>query len=229
MIRYVLTTALSLCLIFTAQADIINGYYYDLLKLEKKINRATASLEEATDIKERKKLEKALKRLNKEMDAMRVRHAETEELINEVWKIDSALCALVSGVTNAEGSLTHVYIKVVSRTSEEYLSLARKHYVACAYTSVGQAKDNPQVCTSRAGTNTVTITVCYGSNALKALGHEFAHVLYIVPNLEAYIHFWQHDDDFHNGHSNDDPSYFALNETESSYLKHYMAYVSRKE
>lgn len=226
--QYVLTSALFLCLILNAQADIYNGFYYDILKLEKTIARTQDLLSETTNTRDLKKLEKELKRLNKKMRSLQASHAETEALIKEVWQIDSGLCAKVSRVTNAEGTLTHVYVKVVSRTSEEYINLSRHHYVACAYTSVGQEAINAHVCTSRAGTNTVTITVAYGCDALKALGHEYAHVLYIVPNLATYMKFWTSNDDFHNGHSKDDPSYFFLNEIEQNYLNRYIEYTQSK-
>ena len=141
--------------------------------------------------------------------------------------IDPELFAEVSKVTNAEGTLTHVYVRYVSRTSREFTQLADNHFVAKGYTSMRQSDNNKNVCCSRYGTNTISITIAYGCDEKIALCHEFAHVLYVVPNLSGYMEYWNSSNHFNNGHNIADPSYFIQESVERSFLSRYDDYLNK--
>lgn len=222
---YVLITALFLCPFFTSHASIENGFLREKLILENKINDNIALLNKETDLKTSRHIERNIKQLQKKYETINKNFTKTQELLSSLEFIDPELYANVSKVTNAEGSLTHVYVKYVSRVSEEYTSLAIDHFKADAYTSVRQSKNSDDVCSSRYGTNTIAITIGYGCDEKRALGHEFAHVLYIVPNLSAYLDYWNRSNDFCSGHSSSDPSYAFLESVEHNFEIRYNQYL----
>ena len=157
--HYVLTTVLFLCLIFTAQADIINGFSQKKQILKKEINKSVELLHNTTTEKSRRQIEKKLKRLRKEYEIVSAQYVQTAQLLAEIEFIDPELFAQVASLTNADATLTHVYVRYVSRSSEEFTYFTNNHFAAKAYTSVRQSPDNPNVCVSLYGTNTITITV----------------------------------------------------------------------
>jgi len=222
--RYVIAIAL-LCSFHSLQADILNGFHQQKLILERDIEilqEAILSLDDDRDIKT---FEKQLKKLRKDYTIVNKKYSETEELINTISIVDPELFDKVSNVTNAEGTLTNVIVRFVSRVSEEFTYFTNKFYAAKAYTSVRQAKDSDHVCTSLSGTNTITVTIGYGCDELMALGHEFAHVMYIVPHLKEYMNFWNRGNEFCDGHSKSDPSYFIINPILKNFRENYMLYM----
>jgi len=226
--RYVLTIAL-LCSILSVQADVMNAFYREKLILERDIKKIEVLMQETPDKKSARDLEKQLKKLQKQYAIVMKNYSDTQELIKTIAIVDPELFANVSAITNAEGTLTNVYVRFVSRVSEEFTYFTRRFYTADAYTSVRPAKDDEHVCTSLSGTNTITITIGYGCNEIQALGHEFAHVMYIVPNLKEYMNYWNRNQNFCNGHSKSDPSYFIITPIEDSFQRNYMDYMKREK
>ena len=227
--RYLFIATLFLCPFLTSNAEIINGFSQKKMLLENKINHHKELLHKTSDSKRIKQLTKELKRMQKNYELVSRKYFETDELLFTVKEIDPELYEQVSKVTNAEGTLTHVVVQYVSRVDDEYTMYVNNHFKANAYTSVGQSKENEHVCTSHSGTNTITITIGYGGDARKALGHEFAHVLYIVPNLNEYMNYWSRSNDFCSGHSIDDPSFDYLEKIESDFFKKHHEYMKREK
>ncbi len=222
--RYVFMMAL-LCSNLTLQAAVLNGFQPEKIKLEREIRDLEELILKTPDSKNIRTLEKQLKKLEKQYAMVLQKYTETAQLINTVAKVDPELFLQVSNITNAEGTLTSVIVRYVSRVSKEFTYFTSNFYIADAYTSVGQSGSDENVCTSRYGTNTITITVGYGVNEVKALGHEFAHVMYMVPNLKQYMDFQNHSQEFINGHSDSDPGYYVIHQIENRFLENYMEYM----
>ena len=222
---YILTFALFLCPFFTAHASVENGFLREKLILEKQIRNNKSLLNDETDTKTFRKIERNITQLQKKYETVNKKFTETQELLSSLEFIDPKLYAQVSSITNAEGTLTNVYVRYVSRTSKEYTSLASDHFKADAYTGVRQSADNENVCSSYYGTNTISITIGYGCDERLALGHEFAHVLYVVPNLNKYMDYWSRNNDFCSGHSLSDPSYAFLESVEQNFKIRYNEYL----
>ena len=225
MTSYQLTVVLFLCPFFTIYGDILNGFAQKKMFLESRIKLHKNTLSEASTPRRIKQLTKELKSMQKDYDLVSRKSMETNQLLKEVKEIDPDLYKQVSKVTNADGTLTQVVVQYVSRVDDEYSNYVDNHFKADAYTSVRPNKDDNNVCESRFGTNTNTIG--YGCNARKALGHEFAHVLYIVPNLSAYFEYWKASDNFCNGHHIEDPSFDFLEKTENEFFQKHHEYTSR--
>ena len=227
--RYLLIVALYLCPFLTVNAEILNGFYQKKMLLENKINHCEDQLNQTSDTKRVKQLKKELKKMHKNYAIVSRKFSETEQLLSAVKEIDPELYKRVSEITNAEGTLTQVVVQYVSRVDDEYTIYVNSHYKADAYTSVRSNKDNSNICESRFGTNTITITIGYGCDARKALGHEFAHVLYIVPNLASYMEYWNRSEDFCSGHHIDDPSFNFLEKIEGAFFQKHHEYMRRGE
>jgi len=231
--NYALAVMILLCSILTVNAAVINGFSQKKQQLKKEINRAVELLNAQSSEKTKKRIEKQLKRLQKEYDIVSTKYLQTAELISTFQLIDPELFAKVSKVTNAEGTLTHVYVRYVNRSSEEFTYFTRNHFPAKAYTSVNQSPDNQNVCTSFYGTNSITITIGIGCDEKLVLGHEFAHVLYIVPNLRKYTYFMKFRNKKVNtachGHSPNDPSHAFLKSVEDSFASKYDKYKEQNE
>lgn len=88
-----------------------------------------------------------------------------------------------------------------------------------------QAENSKNVCASLYGTNTITITIGKGCDQKLALGHEFVHVLYVVPNLSNYSNFLYRTNNFRQGHSLSSPSYTFLETVEDSFSTKYKEYL----
>lgn len=93
-------------------------------------------------------------------------------MISAIEFIAPELFGEVSKVTNAQGTLAQVVVQFVSRVDEKYTRYVNNHYKADAHTSVSQSSESEHVCYSLYGTNTITITIGYGCDEMKALGHE---------------------------------------------------------
>ncbi len=161
---------------------------------------------------------------------MIVKFNETDQLLIITKLIDPELYEDVSQVTNSEGSMTHVYVRYVNRTAKEFTFYIDNHFKANAYTSVRQAADNKNVCESLYETNLITVSIGKGCDEKLALGHEFAHVLYIVPNLSEYTEFLNNNNCHVNnkfcvGHSPFDPGYVFINAVEDQFKARYKKYL----
>src|SRR5210317_1750054 len=113
---YAVIMLIILCPFFPVQADIINAYVIEKQKLEKKMQSSLVLQEAAETDKSRKQIEKDLKRLQKAYETVVRKYSDTEELISIVREIDPELCKAISKVVNAEGTLTHVYVRCAYRT-----------------------------------------------------------------------------------------------------------------
>lgn len=231
--KYALAVVTFLCSTFAIQADIINGFSQEKQLLEKKIKKTVELLNNNSALKTQKKIEKQLKQLRKEHAIVSTKYTQTAQLLAEIEFIDPELFAQVANITNADGTLTHVYVRYVSRSSEEFTYYTNNHFIAKAYTSVRQSPDNPNVCMSLYGTNTITITIGIGCDEKLVIGHEFAHVLYIVPNLKEYSYFMKFKNKKVNtachGHSPNDPSYAFLKSVEVRFALNYAEYNMKNE
>ncbi len=230
--KYALAVMILLCSYFTAQSAVINGFSQEKQQLDKKINKAYELLNAKCSEKAEKQIEKQLKRLRKEYDIVSTKYFQTANLLFTFEYIDPELFAKVSKVTNANGTLTHVYVRYVNRSSEEFTYYTRNHFPANAYTGVRQALDDENVCTSLYGTNTITITIGIGCDEKLALAHEFAHVLYIVPNLKEYTYFMKYRNNNvknvpSHGHSPNDPSFAFLKSVNKRFETNYSNYESK--
>ena len=230
--KYALAVMILLCPFLYAQANIINGFLQEKFKLEKEIRKMVELLNDKSTEKAEKQIEKQLKHLRKEYELVSKEYAQTAELLETFEYIDPELFARVSKVTNAEGTLTHVYVRYVNRSSEEFTYFTNKYFIGKAYTSVRQSLDNQHVCTSFYGANTITITIGIGCDEKYALGHEFAHVLYIVPNLNAYTYFMKYQNKKvlnapSHGHGSNDPSFAFVKSVEDSFESKYNNYLSK--
>ena len=78
-----------------------------------KIENAVELLNTTCSSKEEKQIEKKLKRLRKEYELVLAKYTQTAELLRTLEYIDPELFAKVSKVTNADGTLTHVYVRYV--------------------------------------------------------------------------------------------------------------------
>jgi hypothetical protein len=230
--KYAIAIIVILCCHLSVSSNVINGYLREKLILEKEIKKSIELLNEAIKHKDSIQIEKKLKKLRREYASICLKYFETEKLISEISIIDPELFDLVSKMTNAEGTLTNVYVRYVDPNSKEIKYLSENYFKAFGYTSVAQDKINENVCSSFYSTNTICITICKGCDEKLALAHEFGHVLYIVPNLKEYIDFSKDRNYFinaksHNGHSSFDPSYPMLNSVEKSFKKKYKGYLER--
>lgn len=226
---YVLTAALFLCSLFPVRADILNGFSSKKIILERSINQYKDSINLANNTKHLRKLEKKVRQLRKEHDVIQRKYTETEELLIVLKQIDPELYASTSKVNDANGTLTQVFVRVVWLRDNEAKYFARDHFNAKAYTSLRPTKGNEHVCSSLHGNNSITITIIQGLSAIRALGHEFAHVLYIVPNLKEYMNYWKKSADFCSGHGIDDPSYAFMKVIEQRFFLRYKEFVKERK
>jgi len=214
--KYALAILILFCTCLNSNAAILNGFSQEKLKLEKEIRKTV-------DLLKSDPLEKTKKQLEKKLSKMRKSRF-----------IDPELYSQVSKVTNAQGTLTHVYVRYVDKSSDEFTYFSREHFNAKAYTSVSPMANNPDICTSLYGTNTITVTIGIGCDELIALTHEFAHVLYIVPNLKEYVYFMKYRNSKINltalhGHSWNDPSSAFIKSIENSFSARYENYITKNK
>jgi len=224
-----------LCPFIPVQANIFNGYLIEKQKLEKQLEYQALLLNDAETEKSRKQIEKNLKHLHKEYESVVRKFEDTEALISTVKQIDSELYEAVSTVTNAEGTLTHVYVRCVGRLEKEFANYVNYYFNAKAYTSASPAKENEHVCRSLYGVNSIAISVAKGESEIIALAHEFAHVLYVVPNLKTYTAFIDKITNgltakrFGRGHHPCDPSRHFMETIENRFKEKYVNYLNNPE
>jgi len=232
--NYALAILILLCASLSLNAAIVNGFLQEKQKLEKEIRITVDVLNSDPLQKTKKQLEKKLRQMRKRYEEVSVNHARTAELLTIFQFIDPQFYSEVSKVTNAEGTLTHVYVRYVDKSSDEFTYFSREHFNAKAYTSVSPMVNHPNVCTSLYGTNTITVTIGIGCDEMLALAHEFAHVLYIVPNLKEYTYFMKYQNKTTNplaqhGHSWNDSSAAFLKSIEDSFTARYENYLGKTE
>jgi len=230
--NYVLAMLVLLCSCLSLHAAIINGLSQEKQKLEKEIHRTVDLLNDDPSKKTEKQLAKKLRQMRKRYVEVSENYARTAELLATFEFIDPELYSKVSKVTNAEGTLTHVYVRYVNKSSKEFTYFARKHFNAKAYTSVSPMANHPHVRTSLYGRNTITVTIGIGCNEILTLAHEFAHVLYIVPNLKEYAYFMKYRNSkinptLQHGHSWNDSSSAFIKSIEHSFTARYENYMSK--
>ena len=226
----VFTMAIMLYCQSPVSAMVINGFLLEKLKLETEIRNFLKLSKEVDSYPFSKELDKEIRILNKKYTIACKMYFDTEQLISEIKSIDPELFEKVSIVANSEGTLTHVYVRYVDRTSKQFIHLKENYFNDFGYTSVGQWKKNENVCESFYGTNTICVTIVKGSYPSKVLAHEFGHVLYIVPKLKSYINFFNNHSGYINnkyskGHSPYDPSYKFVKSIERSFLIKYINYL----
>lgn len=228
--KYALTFAILLCHFISVHAAIINGFSQKKSMLEIEIRNEVVLLSKDNTDKAIRQIEKKLKQLRKKYALVLKKYLETEQLLAEFENIDPTLFERVSKITNLDGTLTHVYVRYVDRTSEEFTDLSTNHFKAFAYTSVSQSPTNKNVCTSLFGTNTINVTIGKGVNEKLKLGHEFGHVLYLVQNLSDYNDFCNKNErklkKYNHGHSPFDPSYTFVESIEKNFGNKYKAYLN---
>ena len=228
--KYAFIIAILLCHILSVHASIVNGFLQEKSLLEREIKNVVELLNEDNMDKAIWQIEKKLKQLRKKYALVLKKYSETEQLLAEFEIIDPKLFERVSKITNSDGTLTHVYVRYVDRTSEEFTDFSRNHFKAFAYTSVGQSPTNKNVCTSLFGTNTINVTIGKGVNEKLKLGHEFGHVLYLVPNLSDYNDFYNNNKrklkKYNHGHSPFDPSYTFVESIEKNFGNKYKEYLN---
>ena len=221
-----------LCSSLSLHAAILNGFSQEKQKLEKEISRTVDVLNSDPLQKTKKQLEKELRQMRKRYEEVSKNYARTAELLTTFEFIDPRFYSELSKVTNAEGTLTHVYVRYVDKSSDEFSYFAREHFNAKAYTSVSPSVNHPDICTSLYGTNTITVTIGIGCDELITLAHEFAHVLYIVPNLKEYVYFMKYRNNKINltarhGHSWNDTSSTFMKSIENSFTARYENYLGK--
>lgn len=230
--KYALAILILFCSSLGLQSAIVNGFSQEKQRLEKEIRRTVDLLNNDPLQKTKKELEKKLRQMRKRYEEVSVNYARTALLLTSFEFIDPQLYSQVSKVTNAEGTLTHVYVRYVDKSSDEFTYFTREHFNAKAYTSVSPSQENSKVCASLNGTNTITITIGMGCDEIMALAHEFAHVLYIVPNLHEYVYFMKYRNKKTNttaphGHSWNDPGSAFIKSIEHSFTARYENYIRR--
>jgi len=230
--NYALAILILFCSSLSSQAEIVNGFLQEKQKLEKEIRITVDVLNSDPLQKTKKQLEKKLRQMRKRYEEVLVNYARTAELLTTFQFIDPQFYSEVSKVTNAEGTLTHVYVRYVDKSSDEFTYFSREHFNAKAYTSVSPSVNHPDICTSLYGTNTITVTIGIGCDELIALAHEFAHVLYIVPNLKEYAYFMKYRNNKINltaqhGHSWNDTSSTFIKSIENSFTARYENYLGK--
>ncbi len=227
--KYAFIIAIILCHFLSVHASIINGFLQEKYLLQKEIKNTVEMLNEDNSDKTTKQIERKLRQLRKKYAEVMTKYLETEQLLSEFENRDPDLFDRVSKVTNSEGTLTHVYVRYVERTSEEFTDLTRKYFKAFAFTCVNQSPNNKNVCTSLFGTNTIDVTIGKGVNEKIKLAHEFGHVLYMVPNLSDYNNFLDKNirklNKCNHGHSPFDPSYAFVESIEKNFRIKYNDYL----
>jgi hypothetical protein len=127
----------------------------------------------------------------------------TEEAIRQLKMVSPMIFHVSDSLKDKQGRLTDIYIKLVhkerSRIPLEGANFLWQH----AY--------DKDLSVSEFGTQTASIEVWIGCNALLLLSHELGHVTYIVPNLASYVAFYnqaysQVKDISNVGHRHQDPS-----------------------
>ena len=232
--KYALAILILLCASFSLHAALLNGFSQEKQKLEKEIRRTVDVLNSDPLQMTKKQLDKKLRQMRKRYEEVSVNYARTAELLTTFKFIDPELHSEVSKVTNAEGTLTHVYVRFVDKSSDEFSYFTKEHFNAKAYTSASPSQNNQRCVLLLYGTNSITVTIGIGCHEILALAHEFAHVLYMVPNIKEYTYFMKYrnkkvSNAACHGHNPNDPSLAFIKSVEDKFSINYASYVSKNK
>jgi hypothetical protein len=225
MIHYALILMIVLCPFLSAYGNIFNGFTNEKDKLKKQLDALEVQIEKSSDSKEIKKLTKKLSKIHKQYEMTLSNYEATEDLLAALNLIDPNLYKDVDGVVDAEGSLTHVYVKVMARNSGKFADHASMGYSLAGYTNLGHWEANPNVYASEYGVYTVSVVIGNTTDKLSALAHEFGHVLYQVQNLKSYTEYYNQQYDLNNvskfglGHHPMDPGNAFVKSIESGFIR----------
>ena len=127
----------------------------------------------------------------------------TEEAIRQLKIVSPTIFHLSDSLKDKQGRPTDIYIKLVHEERSR-IPLAGANFL-------WQHAYDKDLSVSEFGTQTASIEVWVGCNALMLLSHELGHVIYIVPNLATYVAFynhayWQVEDISYVGHKHQDSS-----------------------
>lgn len=228
---YALILVLLLCPFLSSHADIYNGYTKEKAHLKKGLKALETQLITSMDEKSAKQLNRKLKKLRKHYEAVRINYEATENLLAEIKRIDPTLYHEVSTVVNAEGSLTHVFVKIMARSTDKFMTHASLDYSLTGYTNIGHWDQNPNVHASEYGVYTVSVVIGNTPDKLTAMAHEFGHVLYQVKNLKSYITYYKDEynqnsiSKFGLGHDPIDPGHAFIKSIENEFRSKYRKYL----
>lgn len=191
MTNYTVMLMILLCPFISAYGNINNGFTKQKDKLKKQVEALVVQIEKSSDGKAIKKLDKKLNKLHKQYEIIMSNYEATENVLKELSHIDPELYHKVDAVVDAEGSLTHVYVKVMARNTGKFIDHASQGYSMTGYTNLGHWEANPNVYASEYGVYTVSVVIGNTTDKLSALAHEFGHVLYQVENLKSYTAYYK--------------------------------------
>jgi hypothetical protein len=127
----------------------------------------------------------------------------TEEAIRQLKIVSPKTFCLSDSLKDKQGRLTDIYIKLVHKERSR-IPLAGANFL-------WQHAYDKDLSVSEFGSQTASIEVWIGCNALLLLSHELGHLFYIVPNLAIYVAFYNHaysqaEDINYVGHKHQDSS-----------------------
>jgi hypothetical protein len=108
----------------------------------------------------------------------------TEDAIRQLKIVSPMIFHLSDSLKDKQGRPTDIYIKLVHE--------GRSRIPLAGASFLWQHAYDKDLSVSEFGTQTASIEVWIGSNALLLLSHELGHVIYIVPNLAIYVAFYNH-------------------------------------
>jgi len=177
---------------------------------------------------------KRLAKLRKTYDLVHQNYLETKLLLDEFRLIDPDLYHRASLVSDVEGNLTDVYVKLVDRNSGKFIQQSQQGISLAGYTSIGYWKQNPNINASAYGLYSIAVTIGNTYDKLSTLAHELGHVLYQVKNLSTYVKFFnkEYSQDittkFGIGHHADDPAHTYVKSIENNFRQKLLAYQQVK-
>ena len=153
-------------------------------------------------------------------------HLLTEELLMTFRRIASDLYAEIDTLKDSMGRIVHVYVKFVP---EKELPPG-----VAGITNLDQHKQDPNMCLSEYGPNSVSVTIATGNKSLSILAHEFGHVQYQSANLADYMHYYKRAylENIRNrksiGHNDRDDSGKRATFFAQRFQKHYTSYLRNR-
>jgi len=211
---------------FCSFADIINGYTKDLKKAERSLLNLTNLLDKisnANSDEQYYRVKSYYQKVKQTLKYIHTYHSKTADLINTLWAMHPSFFNQMNSLRNHNGFVTDIYICVMPKDR-----MKRNQF---GTTNIGQTDDDPHTYQSSFGPNTVSVQIrdCSDVQMIRLLVHELAHVKYQVPNLSAYMDYFQKayqyfraTDSF--GHRKDDPSNLSVHKE----MRLHQEYMKRK-
>lgn len=170
------------------QADIRNGYQQELQQAEQSLLNLKDLMGKITTADNEDQLyvlKSHYLRVRRTIKVVSAYYQKTEELITQLAITHPVFFRDLNQVRNYHGNVTDVYIRVMPEGQMKHNQFGT--------TNLKQAENDPHLYQSSYGENTVSIRIreCSSSKKLRLLIHELAHVKYQVPNLAAYIKYYQ--------------------------------------